>query len=314
MSIYQERLLEAQENDKIVCYNYINYKKLSGWWTSDNENNWHRPINLIKTRYNAKFLLNLPDYYFLGFPIKELLKNEYSNGHCHSCAVALSLCFKDFEIVTSNLLNYAKYCSETMDEPNISFEHTFLIIDIDDKKMVIDTSSSIITDYETYKYIFNPVDVRVLTSEQIRKTEPYQYLESLKNYAGPLIDKSSILENDGYRYSNILDKYIMMCDCFLDDDEHLTYFINRCLPGTINKDILYGMRCRFLYGSIHYEYPSENMYSLVDDKYDDNLYSVFDDTNRKNDEILKEHYDREVINIEHSNMKEQVEVLIKKFK
>lgn len=67
-----ERNLEwAKENEKVVYYDYINYKRAAGWWTGLINDDWHRPTTIQKAKYNGEFLHNLSDYYFLGFPIKK---------------------------------------------------------------------------------------------------------------------------------------------------------------------------------------------------------------------------------------------------
>ena len=106
---FERNLRWALECEKIVYYDYLNYKRAAGWWTGLINDDWNRPSVIQKAKYNGEFLHNLPYYYFLGFPIKELLKVSYANGHCHACAVALSLYFDDFEIITCNLQNYASH-------------------------------------------------------------------------------------------------------------------------------------------------------------------------------------------------------------
>ena len=74
MTKFEEQMLKAQEEDKIIFYDYLQYKKAAGWFTKFSHINWNRPEVIKKAMYDANFLSNLPDYYFMGFPIKELLK------------------------------------------------------------------------------------------------------------------------------------------------------------------------------------------------------------------------------------------------
>lgn len=95
---------------------------------------WHRPTEIDRVKYSASFLQNLPNYYFLGFHIKDLLKTSYSSGNCHACAIALSLCFYDFEIITCNLSNFAEHIT-IKSENSLSgsrklddFEHMLMVL------------------------------------------------------------------------------------------------------------------------------------------------------------------------------------------
>ena len=128
-TLYEKRMKNAQDNDKVVFYDYLMYKRACGWWTGLINSDWNRPCKIERAKYHAAFLQNLPNYYFLGFPIKELLKSCYSGGYCHACAVALSLCFDDFEIVTCNLKNYADHYNQKSDRKINGFEHTFIIVE-----------------------------------------------------------------------------------------------------------------------------------------------------------------------------------------
>ena len=77
MSTYRERMIQAQNEEKIIYYDYLGYKEGAGWYRGMADD-WHRPEKIIKSKYNSGFLLGLPNYYFLGFPIKELLDITYS--------------------------------------------------------------------------------------------------------------------------------------------------------------------------------------------------------------------------------------------
>lgn len=59
-----ERKLElAQENDKVVYYDYISYKRDAGWWTGLRNDDWNMITIIQKAKYNGEFLNNLPNYY-----------------------------------------------------------------------------------------------------------------------------------------------------------------------------------------------------------------------------------------------------------
>ena len=53
----------AQENDKVVYYDYISYKRAAGWWTGLRNDDWNMITIIQKAKYNGEFLNNLPNYY-----------------------------------------------------------------------------------------------------------------------------------------------------------------------------------------------------------------------------------------------------------
>jgi len=305
---FEQNLEWSQENEKIVYYDYISYKRAAGWWTGLRNDDWHRPTVIQKAKYNGEFLHNLSDYYFLGLPIKELLKLSYANGHCHACAVALSLYFKNFEIITCNLKNYANYYtiksknsfngSQELDE----YEHTFLLIDLDGKKTVIDTTFGFITDYETYKIIFNPNKIRTITSEQLKDVEPYQYIKSLRDYNVDLNcfhqiyikEKNEwITTEEEKEFDKIIHDYMDMCKNYANNQNtHLQDFINRCLFRTSNSTSHWHWRNHLEYGD-KLEYPQIILSSLEDDEFDERLDGVWKDTIERNKRVL-ENYHKEL--------------------
>ena len=59
-----ERNLElAQENDKVVYYDYISYKRDADLWTGLRNDDWNMITIIQKAKYNGEFLNNLPNYY-----------------------------------------------------------------------------------------------------------------------------------------------------------------------------------------------------------------------------------------------------------
>lgn len=325
-----ERNLElAQENDKVIYYDYYCYKRAAGWWTGLRNDDWNRPTTIQKAKYNGEFLHNLSDYYFLGFPIKELLKLSYANGYCHACAIALSLYFKDFEIITCNLKNYAEhytiksknsfYGSQELDE----YEHTVLLIDLDGKKTVIDTTFGFITDYETYQVIFNPNKIRIITSEQLKEVEPYQYIKSLKDYKLDLKwfhyikkDDEWITTEEKKEYDKIIHDYMDMCKNYINsENSHLQDFMNRCLFRTSNSTSHWNWRIHLEHGN-ELEYPSITLLSLEDDEFDERLDGVWEDTIERNKKVL-ENYHKEItsdMKFKDKNIKSKVLNFLQTFK
>ena len=316
MSIYEVKILNAQENDKIVYYDYLQYKRGAGWWTGLINDDWHRPYKIKRAKYNASFLNNLPDYYFLGIPIKELLKSVMSNGRCHACAIALSLCFKEFEIYTCNLRNYAAHYNERSSNKIDEYEHTFLVINNDDIKTVIDTSFGFITDIDTYNDIFSLDDVRVISSNILKNTEIYKFIEDRKNIVGPSSESESKEDEEYQKYSDDINKYMDMCKTYKNNkDEHLQDFFNRCLYRTSNSYYIWRWRytLEFKHGNSKAVYPTTDMFSLIDDEFDENLYSLNEKTVEKNNRIL-ESYHKPKEQTKNNFIKSKILRLVKKIK
>lgn len=326
---FKRNLEWAQENDKVVYYDYINYKRAAGWWTGLRNDDWHRPVEIQNAKYNGEFLYNLSDYYFLGFPIKELLKHGYANGHCHACAIALSLYFKDFQIITCNLKNYAEHCTiesknsfygkQKLDE----YEHTALLIDLDGKKTIIDTTFGFVTDYETYQLIFKPNKIRFITSEQLKEVEPYQYIKALKDYKLELKwfhyikkDDEWITSKEEKEYDKIIHNYMDMCKNYINSENpHLQDFMNRCLFRTSNSKSHWNWRNHLEYGD-ELEYPPIALLSLEDDELDERLDGVWKDTIERNKRVLENYHKEQILEpkIQDNNFKRKILKLIQPFK
>ena len=327
-----ERNLElAQENNKIVYYDYIRYKRAVGWRTGSRNDDWNRPYTIQKAKYNGEFLSNLSDYYFLGFPIKELLKHGYANGYCHACAIALSLYFKNFEIITCNLKNYVEHYiiksknsfngSSQLDE----YEHTFLLVELDGQQTVIDTTFGFITDYETYKLIFNPNKIRTINSEQLKNIEPYQYIKSLINYKVDLKcfhevyieeKKEWVTTKEEIEFDKIIHSYMDMCKNYTNNENpHLQDFINRCLFRTSNSTCHWHWRIHLEYGD-ELEYPKITLSSLEDDEFDERLDGVWEDTIERNKKVLENYHKEQALEIksQDNNFKSKILKIVRTFK
>lgn len=202
MTKYEKKLLEAQNDNKIIYY-------------------------------DQEFMNKLPNYYFLGIPIKELLNSNNSNGCCHTCSLALSTFFNDFEIITCNLNSFEKYLKKELGNKDIIFKHSFLKLKINNKIIIIDTTFKMITDISTYNNIFEPTNIKKITSEEINNTLIYKYIKYFKTY--------NIINN------NIINKYFEICKNYKNSNNpHLEDFISLYLPITTkiekwnnNKKLLY---------------------------------------------------------------------------
>lgn len=289
-TLYEERMKRANDKDKILFYDYLCYKRTVGWRSGLVGFDWNRPSKINKAKYCSSFLNNLPNYYFLGFPIKELLKSSYSKGLCHACSVALSLCFDDFEIVTCNLANYVDYCNHKYGNYLDEFEHSFIVVNLDGVKTVIDTTWGIITDYEVYKYIFNINNVRIISSNELKNTDVYKLISDKKHYVGPSF--LNILHKDNFYddYALMFEEYLNLCKNYTNSDNaHLQDFINRCLYSTSCESCFNKLRYSESYED-KVQYPNHDLYSIDDDETDFILDSPFEKTRKNNDIVLKNYH------------------------
>lgn len=297
MTKIDDKLLAAQNNDKVVFYDYLSYKRAAGWENGLNSNDWIRPKNVRRAIYNSDFLRNLPDHYFLGIPVKELVKSSYSVCYSHACAVALSLYVKDFELITFKSKSYNEKYLKKHKKRIVNEEQTVLVIDLDGVKTVVDTTAGLITDYETYKSIFDLKDINVITSDDLNKTRTYSYIKSLKDFSGPDLNNDNIYvaldgnllpleENE--KYETCLDEYMFLCETdgnireyskeLTIEDIHLRNFLGNLLLNTSNKSCIRMWRImlsRQNIGNTKFKYPEINMFSLEHDEIDHNLYSVY---------------------------------------
>lgn len=324
MTTFEEKMKLANEEEKIVYYDYLNYKIAAGWRDGFISGDWTRPTVIKKAKYNGEFLDKLPDYYFLGIPIKELLKITYSEGHCHACAVALSLYFDDFEIMTCNLKNYAEYCTIKSGKQMKDYEHTVLLTNMNDKQIVIDTTFGFITDIDTYKNIFNPNEIRIITKKELEETIVYQHIKSLINYKGSPVGFNETYDKDKNkyvptfeesRYRENIHRHMEMCSNYVNsNNEHLQDFIRRCLFRTSNSHTFWDWKgnLEFKHGNLKYEYPIIKLSSLEDDEFDHNLYSTRKETIERNNKVLENYHIPSTIEEPTLGIKDKILKLIKR--
>lgn len=294
---YEKKMNAALENDSIVFYDYIQYKKTIGWWTDSDTSDWNRPLKIKRAKYHGAFLNNLPNYYFLGFPIKDLIKSNCSRGFCHACAVALSLYFDDFEIITCNLSNYVHYYNKNSYRKIFEFEHSFIVVNINGVKTVIDTTWGIITPYDVYDNIFKLKDIKRITGETLKSTSIYRYIEKKKYQRGPSIESQNEYDEEYAKYILMLDEYTQMCDDYTNlNDSHLERFINSCLYGTSNTECFKEWRYQ-LHSSHQIDYPTDDLFSLTDDINDFTLNSPYEYTNKRNQIVLENYENQKYLNL-----------------
>ncbi|MBQ7880792.1 MAG: hypothetical protein IJ358_03010 [Clostridia bacterium] len=166
-SAYEKQMKKACKLGKIKFYDKDNY-------------NDHMKLLFYDCEkpevFDNNFIKSLPDYNFLGIPIKRLIQNDCANGCCYSIILMLSLCFENFKIVTAELDNYAQYYKNN--SYNTDYKHCYLILPND---MVIDTTFGIICKKDVYTKIFKPSNCKYISNEELKCNKLYQYLQSLKD-------------------------------------------------------------------------------------------------------------------------------------
>ena len=165
-SQYEKQMKRACELGKIKFYDKYNYDSHMNLLFQNKDN----PDVL-----DENFVSVLPNYTFLGIPIKRLVQHDCSNGYCYSIVLALSLCFDDFKIVTAELDNYAEYYRNHGHKTN--YKHCFLLLPND---TVVDTTFGIVCPKEIYAKIFKPSSCKYITSEELKDCDLYQYIQELK--------------------------------------------------------------------------------------------------------------------------------------
>lgn len=190
--------------------------------------------------------------------------------------------------------------------------------------LVIDTTFGFITDFDTYKKIFNPNKIRIITLKQLEKVTPYQYIKSLKYYKGALLEFNEVYDEvkkewfptkERIEYQKIINEYMDMCSNYINNEnKHLQDFINRCLYRTSNSTSHSNWRTCLQYkiANARYEYPQINLSSLEDDEFDETLYSTYKDTIEKNKRILESYHNKQTT--EANNLKNKILKLVRNLK
>jgi len=165
-SKYEKKMKKACELDKVKFYDKENYEaQMKQLFNVEEKPNV----------FDENLINSLPDYNFLGIPVKRLIQHDCSNGYCYSIILALSLCFDNFKIVTAELDNYEKYYQNH--GYIATYKHCFLLLP---DNTVVDTTFGIICDKDVYAKIFKPSSCQYISSEELTDCELYQYLQSLK--------------------------------------------------------------------------------------------------------------------------------------
>lgn len=167
------------------------------------------------------------------------------------------------------------------------------------KKIVIDTTFGFVTDYETYKFIFNPNKIRTISSEQLKNVEAHQYIKSLKHYKIDLncFHQIYIKEKNEWvttkeerEFDKIIYSYMDICKNYTNNENiHLQDFINRCLFRTSNSTSYWHWKINLEYGN-ELEYPSITLFSYEDDEFDERLDGSSENTIERNKKVLENYH------------------------
>lgn len=231
-SAYEKQMKKACKLGKVKFYDKSNYDDHMDLLFEDCEN---------PEACDDKFLKALPDYNFLGIPIKRLIQNDCSNGCCYSSILMLSLCFEEFKIVTANLDNYADYY-KIHGEKNTDYKHCYLLLLND---IVIDTTFGIICKKDVYIKIFKPSNCKYISNEDLKDNKLYQYLQSLKNstydvifpqFVNIKLDKA--IDTD--EYWNLFYDWQEKCLAYRNENNsHIENYFKEHIARTSNPNILW---------------------------------------------------------------------------
>lgn len=284
--ISRRKLLDAQNKDKIIYYDYIAYKRAAGWLSGIYEDDWYRPLNIKRAKYFAEFINKLPECYFMGNDVKDLIKTMHSKNISSISSLALSLCFDEFEICTCNL-------KMSMESIVNEYLHTYLVLKIDEKKYVVDTEYGLITDENTYKDVFGIEDEIHISSNEFKKTNIYKYLIENSYKKAPSYEDEINETNEYFLYKNKNDSFIKMCKEFKSSSNiKLNKFINNILYNSLKTEFITNIRSNIYlnFGNSKVEYPKNNMISIIDDEIDNTLYGRTTDAIANNEKVLNNYH------------------------
>lgn len=245
MHILDQKMEKAVKEGKVV-------------WYYDNSYSMKDQFDDVFTRkFDNSLIESLPNYGFLGLPVKEIIKNYISNGNCYLSAVALSLLFektenapyKNFRVVNCDLNGYLNYINDI--NHNYSgrkdFDHSFFVFEMNGRDIVIDASFGIIMEYDTYKDIFGTQYIKEFSVEELKETEVYRFLENNKGFIiSSLQDKDLLDENknkqDENKFYELINQHSKLCENFNSyENFYLTFFITKRLLSCSNTGKLYSI-------------------------------------------------------------------------
>lgn len=295
--ISRKKLLNAQINDKIVYYDYIAYKRASGWTSGIYEDDWYRPLKVKRAKYFSKFLYNIPNYYFLGVSIKDIIKSPNSKNLSSLSTIAISLCFHDFDICIASISN--------QNESNYKiYKHTYLLLKIENRRYVIDTEYGMITSEKIYKDIFGIKNEIHISSKEIKKTKSYKFLINKSNVKAPSYDEDIEETSLYFKYISMIDKFLNICKLENTDNKYLNnYFKNIIYKSCSYENISNIRRNIYLgFGNLKVLYPKKNMISTNDDIHDDTLQGRTLDSKNNNKKVLESINKQDLNNYKYSRV------------
>lgn len=301
MEYFEDKLEYLKQNDLFIYYDYFAYKCSAGWHTGIGPNDdWHRPTKIKYSRFDATLFNLLPDYTFFGYPIKEYIKTLNSRSECHICILALSLCFDSFKIInadyhnTHRVKNYENkwindkiHTVETYKEVEEKGKHSALLVNLNGREVVIDTSYGAITDYESYKWLLNLKNINIFESDVVKQTAFYQFMKGNIHLSVPS-SSSELSEDEEYLAykKQILEFQELILGYANETNKEFQHFITKDIGQYMTNFFFWDKRTEVQYRFNSYnemvEYPNFNMFSLTDDEFDMKLESKCDRTKKEN--------------------------------
>ena len=214
------------------------------------------------SKYDPSFLRNLPCLYFLGLPIKEIIKSDYSNTLCHALSLAIGMCFDEYEVVTANLKNYNEYRNIKLDENSPEFNHSFTVVKLNGKKKVIDPVIGITTEEETYNDIYGVQIKFRLNKKALENVPSIKYIAVNLNNICPMLDEHGTPE-EIKAYRENLRTYNAMClDYENPNDYSLEYFVKRCLSATTSFGVISNLINKLIKNKFENTYSDSTTYEV----------------------------------------------------
>lgn len=207
ISNFEKTFSKLIREDKIIYYDIDSYSKFDLYMELEND--------YPSVTFDRSLIENLPDIYFFGINIKDYLNHTFSNGRCHLCSFLLSLCFPDCKIVNGNLKEYVKHNNLRASYANKwhDFNHSFIVVNINNVEYVIDSTFGFIVDFASYKELFDlKIDFEI-DGQSLKSNNIYNYCLTNKN--------NHIIAND-----NEINKFINKCQNFKSDNNNLQIFLS----------------------------------------------------------------------------------------
>lgn len=121
----------------------------------------------------------------------------------------------------------------------MEYEHSFALVELGGKQVVIDPVFCMITDYDTYKYIFGMVPKFSFDKKKLESTEPIRFIIEYLSEQAPDISKRNEMPEKEMQFKEKLRKYIDLCKNYENvEDFNLQSFIRKYLLPTSQEMVV----------------------------------------------------------------------------